>query len=327
MRNEMNTTNTNGMEHRGTFADDEAAMSTRAAATQHRALVNRGKRVGMFSQQMEITPEYAAMVLAQFAPEGTNRTVSRRNVDYLARQMREGRWNGGSHQGVAFRADGVLADGQHRLTACVEAGQPFLTMATFGQPDNVFSVLDQGVQRTASDLLQFAGLDVPNRNNVAALARFLLILQRSNKTSFSDMARAFDKALIIPFVRANTEDLCDAVRHARNVAAGMKCKAPITGIGAAFYFIGRAAKSDPIEEFADGLALGASLARDNPILALREAIRTDGAAQGYRGSDERNRALSASVIMAWNFWRSGRPVKSFRLLAFNRDAEFPRARA
>lgn len=320
----MNSTLRDAMEPHGTHAARN--ISLRALAT-HRLNISRARKVGMFTERMEITPEFAAVVLEQFAPEGTNRSPSRRNIELLSHHMRTGRWNPNSHQGIAFRTDGVLADGQHRLHACIDAGVSFTSLVTYGQPADVFTVLDQGAQRTAAHLLQFAGIDVPNRNNVAALARFLMVMEDSARASLDDCSREFDKSRIVPFVNKNEEAICNAVRVARNVAKGLACKAPITGIAAAFYMIQRVGSPAAVSVFADGFAHGAALERDCPILVLRETVRQDGAAQGYRNTDERNRALSASIINAWNLWRGGRAAKSFKPLAFKRGAPFPEPRA
>lgn len=293
----------------------------------HRLRVDRARKVGMFTDRVKISPSYAAYVLEHHAPPGTNRNLSPSKVAQLAGQMAAGRWNPNSHQGIAFRADGVLADGQHRLSACAASGVPITTMVTYGQPDDVFDVVDQGTQRTGAHILQFAGLHVTHLNNAAAVARFLLILPGIGDRPFAEAARSFDKSTLVPFMREHHVAVVDAVRLSRMVAAAIKTKIAISGLAAAFFLIAKRGDPARLEVFAEALAHGASLEMDNPILSMRNAMVGDAAGQHYRGSDERNRAICAAVINTWNLWTAKRKARSFKPLSYKPREAFPEPRA
>ena len=71
---------------------------------------------------MEVGPDLAARWL-----DGNthNRPLKQTLVDRFVRDMQAGRWRL-THQGIAFDADGMLIDGQHRLWAIViSATSPF----------------------------------------------------------------------------------------------------------------------------------------------------------------------------------------------------------
>src|ERR1039458_6783003 len=68
----------------------------------------------------------------------------------IAIEMEEGRYK---YNGlpILFGSDGVLLDGQHRLTACVEAGVTFDTDVVFGLDPTVLDTIDTNVvPRTAA---------------------------------------------------------------------------------------------------------------------------------------------------------------------------------
>lgn len=293
----------------------------------HKQRVARAARMGMFTEQLDIAPEYAAYVLANCAPSGSNRTLSPSKVAQLATQMEHGRWNPNSHQGIAFRVDGVIADGQHRLSACALSGVTITTQATYGQPADVYSVVDQGVQRTGAHLLQFGGLNVANVNNVASTARLLLILEDAKIALFNDMARCFDKSRLVPFVAEHQAAVSEAVKRSRLIASAIKQQMPISGVAAALFLIAQRGSPAQISVFVEALANGASLDADNPLLSMHKALLQNTAGLHYRSSDERNRACAAAVITAWNLWRGGRKVRSFKPIAFEQQRPFPESRA
>lgn len=292
----------------------------------HRVNVERARKVGMFTERAMITPEHALYIIERHAPEGSNRSISVPKVAALTAQMAAGLWNPNSHQGIAFRVDGVLTDGQHRLTACVNSGQPFTTLVTYGQPADVFAVLDQGTQRTGAHILQAAGLHVPSVNHMAAAARQLIILSNAY-VNLPDAARQFNKSSLVPFVRQHNAALTVAVQRARTITQAMSSRIPVTPLAAALFLIAAKGDASRIETFCEALAHGASLEADNPILVLRNAMIGGGAAQGYRAVDDRSRAIVATIINAWNLWTARRKARSFKPMGYKRAEAFPEPRA
>jgi hypothetical protein len=114
-----------------------------------------------------ITPKIAAAMLEN---NPANRPIKRQHVDAIVRDMVGGRWqtNGDA---IRLNCDGSLIDGQHRLTACVEAGVPFETIVITGLPSNVRATIDGGAKRTHGDRLSMVG--VANANSVAAITRLV----------------------------------------------------------------------------------------------------------------------------------------------------------
>lgn len=93
---------------------------------------------------------------------GTNRKVSVRMKAKWAHQMANGRWRL-IHQGICFREDGTLEDGQHRLEALLEAekikpGVEIDMMVTYGMPEGSFPYIDIGLKRRPGDIFSSQGV-------------------------------------------------------------------------------------------------------------------------------------------------------------------------
>ncbi|HMF88288.1 MAG TPA: hypothetical protein VK575_09425 [Gemmatimonadaceae bacterium] len=132
------------------------------------------------STVMTVTPEMATKWL-----EGNvrNRVLRDRVVDTYARAMRNHQWqlNGES---IIFDNEGYLANGQHRLWACLKAGVAFQAVVVSGIAPEAFPTMDKGARRSTGDDLYIAGpgKDV-NRMLLAAMAQQVWKYQNSNVMS------------------------------------------------------------------------------------------------------------------------------------------------
>lgn len=132
----------------------------------------------MKSQVKTITPAWAKQVLQ--TQNTNNRPISHTRVKSLVSDMKSGAFLL-THQGIAFDDSGRLIDGQHRLTAVVEFGQPVQMMVTTdvqseyrnGVLLNVMDTVDRGgIRRVGQQLGLSHGYT--NGNNVAAAAKIIV---------------------------------------------------------------------------------------------------------------------------------------------------------
>jgi hypothetical protein len=82
-----------------------------------------------------------------------NRPLSQHHVRKLASAMKAGAWrmNGDT---IRFNANGDLADGQHRLNACILSGLPFEAYVVRGLTVEAFDTIDNGgMPRSAGHVL------------------------------------------------------------------------------------------------------------------------------------------------------------------------------
>jgi hypothetical protein len=106
----------------------------------------------MYTVTEIITPEKAEEYLKH---NGTNRPKKTRAIKTYADAMKEGKWQL-THQGIAFKSNGELADGQNRLRAVILANVPVQMNVTYGMDA---TLLDRGVMRSQRDTLIMNGLE------------------------------------------------------------------------------------------------------------------------------------------------------------------------
>lgn len=104
-----------------------------------------------------ITPVNAARILSE--SNLSNRKINQANVRKLADDMLLGKFklNGDT---IRFYADGTLADGQHRLMACVLSGVSFKTYVVKGLEKKVLPTIDCGKPRNMVETLNMIGCGV-----------------------------------------------------------------------------------------------------------------------------------------------------------------------
>lgn len=110
-----------------------------------------------------------------------NRNIRPTYVDYLAREIKEGRWKV-THQGIAFDIKNNLIDGQHRLSAIILADKPVSLLVTYDVPIGEFNIIDRGIPRSIGDTLH-----IPSA--IIAIYNAMLFLKDgySMRTSISDV--------------------------------------------------------------------------------------------------------------------------------------------
>lgn len=123
---------------------------------------------GMEANFEEITPEEAIKMLDAQKVEGfRNRSISETHVNWLASQMKSGKWqlNG---EAIILDEFGQLIDGQHRLWACVQSKTAFKTLVVRGASPKGFATIDTGKARTVANFLSISG-----HHNAAVIASVL----------------------------------------------------------------------------------------------------------------------------------------------------------
>tara|TARA_Y100000356_G_scaffold129692_1_gene131043 strand:+ start:39 stop:1043 length:1005 start_codon:yes stop_codon:yes gene_type:complete len=110
--------------------------------------------------EMEMSPDVAKLILLETncntGEDATNRTLKKRNVNFLARAIEEGSWK--RHAGsVKFDTNGTLIDGQHRLTAIAQSGEILPIIVELGCDVGTAPAIDQGDNRTLTHAVQFGG--------------------------------------------------------------------------------------------------------------------------------------------------------------------------
>lgn len=74
-------------------------------------------------------------------------------IDLLGAAMKSGDWLVTS-QGIGIDSNGQLRDAHHRLTACVRYQSPFSSVIAWGLSPSCYQVVDRGLLRSYSDILE-----------------------------------------------------------------------------------------------------------------------------------------------------------------------------
>lgn len=162
----------------------------------------------------------------------------------------------------------VLLDGQHRLSACVKTGQPFVTLIAWGLEPAVRAVVDSGTKRTFSDNLKMEG--EKETGILGSLVRRVYGWDNGDR-------RLGTKGAVTKAQMQATLDKYPELRRSAEIAS--RCKSQnsnirptITGF-AHWLFMRVEPASAPW--FFERLADGADLPVGHPILKLRDRLARD----------------------------------------------------
>lgn len=262
--------------------------------------LKRGKS-SMISEIATITPELASVLLRS---NTANRKVRRGKVAVYASDIKAGRWvpNGES---IIICNDGIMASGQHRCLAVIEAGASIESSVVFGAPPEARKTVDSGETKSSADRLALDG--VKHSTTLAAAAKSILLIDTYGrlKTGINP-----SQTEVLEFID-NNPDLVESTAVGRAAPRWLSSPGVLT---TAHFLLSRVSR-DAATEFTDKLLSGENLARSNPIYVLREKLRNESRLM----PEERLRA----IFYAWNNWRAGRSIKIIKLPAVERGYKFP----
>lgn len=202
---------------------------------------------------------------------GHNRNLRQSHVDYLANEMISGRFKETS-QGIAFFDDGTLADGQHRLAACVVSGVPIKLPVARGIKKETMCAFDMGARRSVADFMHLHH-GIKDANLVVASARSIV----SMCFAFQNYTLSAD--VLLKVIRRFGKELEATASEVKQFKPS--CKAWIVGT------IAFARKSQPqsIGEFVHAMSSGENVKKGHPALTFRNWLINKNAAaltKGYK---------------------------------------------
>lgn len=237
--------------------------------------------------------------------QAINRTLRKGKLAKMRKDLIEGKWRDLADP-IRFDRDGKLCDGQHRLTALIQASAqvPGLTMTAVvarGISDEDKVAIDTGTSRTVGDQLRIAGYK--NWNHLAIAARWCMFWERQQMYAEA-YARDVTHSAILEYVEQNPD-----VQELTNfVVNRMKNKIDMPpGYVITAYRILRNIDADDADDFFERWAEGYGLERGSALLRLRQVL--SGLAK------DRNRNLSGEdwlslVFRTWNAHRLNKPLRS-----------------
>jgi len=203
---------------------------------------------------MVISPDVARhMLLANTH----NRASKPLGINRLTYDLRKNDWHI-TNQGIGFRHDGTLIDGQNRLLAIIETGVTVKVLVVRGLDDQAQSKVDRHSRRTLAESLLLSE-DSVVAGRICEAARANLIARMKNPSP--------PDALVAQYIRDHFDALEWASEVFRRRVRGVS-RAPVLAACAEY----REHNPDlpTVEEFARGLLDPTSIPEVSPIRLLRE---------------------------------------------------------
>lgn len=120
--------------------------------------------------ELTLTPAMSQEILV--SRNRRNRAYKETKMEQYKADMKEGNWKHKNGDTIRFYEDRNLADGQHRLTAAMEAKMDLITAIQPGLPIDAIMTVDAGTARTMADALKLDHLD--NAKEVVATSKLLI---------------------------------------------------------------------------------------------------------------------------------------------------------
>jgi hypothetical protein len=249
-----------------------------------------------------ITPETAAEMLQL---NKNNRPASTTAVKFLAREIKEGRWqvNGDT---ITFAED-RLVDGQHRLMAVIESGIPISTFVVRGVPSESFLTKDSGRKRSAADALAING--VTWSKYVAAALKQVWIYSKTGKLDQTSLSPS--TSILVEFYEQNPE----IIRSVQLITT--KNKFVPNSLMMALHYLFSQKDQDAADQFMNDLIGGANLDSFDPVFLLRNRLL-----ENFSSTFKLPfYSLGALIIKAWNVRREGKTIKRLAFKSTGEGAE------
>lgn len=242
----------------------------------------------------------------------SNRKLTRSNVLFLSKQMKEGKWLFDG-QPIRFDEFGRLLDGQHRLNAVIDSDttQEFLIVS--GVPSEAFVVMDTGKNRSGGDALSILGISYANY--ISATARLVIKHKKGNHHKSGGGASKISNTDIVNWYNEN-KGIEEIAKRSHDLN---KAFSKILSMSYIMYLIYVFSEKNVIEAdiFIDELCYGTNLDRKSPSNVLRRVLISDKMSKSSMSANHKN----AIIFKAWNAFRM---KKSISILRYNKESEkFP----
>lgn len=278
----------------------------------------------MISEVRHVTKEIADYLIRNHNSD--NRPLKRNRLDLMKKILTGGQFKLTS-QGFSISNEipPRINNGQHRLQAIIETDIEVDVLFTFGEPRDVFGVLDQGT-RNVDDAVAIKYPDIA-RSEINPIATAAQLFQRLLDR---DMKQAFRPADVLAMLEMYPQLLDPRIRAAaRDAYSKIKGWGVHMALLASFTMLTRAYKGKEAAEvyaaiptFAEKLKTGANESSKSPILILRDALMAETIGEDYTGR-ERAACIAAAICISFDLWRKRKPSGVRKMHAYVPTDPFP----
>lgn len=260
------------------------------------------------SRVFKIWPDDAEWILGEF--NLANRSKKPIKIKKYSEHMSNGTF-GLTGDTLKFSDQGILMDGQNRLTACIRSGKPFTTHVVFGIQHKLFKYLDRGKNRGPDDVLQAANFS--NTTHLSAAARWVRLIE----TDQAKQRYSYEPDEILRMVEKDYKKLPDFIAPARAIYSTVH--API-GLTAAILYLASKIDAKKADEFARVWEQAGQDRKGKPIRLMLDRLAVMVSASHGRIHDT---VRAAIAVIAWNLFYEGKSGTQ-KSMEWNVSDDFPK---
>lgn len=263
-----------------------------------------------------ITPAGAEALLSR---NSNNRTLRVRKVDRLVQSLEEGKWYL-SNDAITFDRNSVLANGQHRLAACVASGRVIEVLFYTGADPELRQIIDTGTKRTFADALVMNGLTGYSHAVAAATNLHYRYTHRQLAMTGAGAIGFYDRPnhdVLISYLDEHPEIITSAPE---GMATYLALRSFSQTAATTFISVTRQIDPELSDEFIEKLKSGIGLTEFEPVTALRQLF--ENSQNRPDAMRRRSEWALAAAVKAWNYKRQNRQV---RVIAVRKTETFPEA--
>ncbi len=260
-----------------------------------------------------ITPEKAAEYLKL---NTCNRSISAARVKSLVEQIKNGKWQPYTHQGIAFGENGKLFDGQHRLLAVLQSNTPITILVTRNLPESTLGVIDTGKTRSAADLFSMNNYKCGRK--LAAGTRIYVLYEMFPDQNWvnNHQARLTSEELLRNYKKFIGEEKGEI---ALTLSEKIR-QFPYVNPAALFAFVvlccDAGHQRQHIEDFVKQLIDGEGLSSESPVFRFRKNLLKKKYDRSRIGSLYLSQMHLALLIKVFNFYSEGKTLSSLSVPDF-----------
>lgn len=253
-----------------------------------------------------VTPEYAQLLLNTC--KGQNRNISLNHVQRIASDITAGNWDAKVGSAISIDSNGILRDGQHRLSAVVMAGKSIDVWVCRGVSET--GMYDVTRARSTKDNIAILRRDLPScyRNNTM-ISTLRNIIYNSDKslTRYNGSRGSISPKSMVNFIDANRDVLDEFfIKMSTYKRAKVSIATVFTALFNAYY---AGVPMDDITAFMNILCSGMGKSqKDFPIIAYRNYLLDADGGKHIAIKDEIGRCQ-----YALHKWLTGSCAKSTRV--------------
>lgn len=264
-------------------------------------------------ERVLVTPELALKILDL---NTENRPVRYREVELWKNVIESGKYRY-THQGVAIDSNGVLQDGQHRLSAVVATEVSVEMQISIGMPPENYDAIDTGLRRTFGDVVARHGFG--NRNRVGTATRLIALYEDYPNRPWGAKVNNAEIGQLISTIDPKSGQQVGSIIHEATMTAQLLWAAFRINSGAAAVVVyelwKQVGREHPkVQEFLEGLKVGNIEDTEDARFALRRYMLSP-----TRRSDAVYHI--GMMLKSWNKFVRGEKVKA---LSFRKGEDMPR---